>query len=155
MTSQERTWPVSAIRNGTVIDHITAGQALKIVLLLKLARHQKLVTLGLNLPSKTMTYKDLIKVEERELTPEEANQVAILSPKSTINIIQEYEVIKKFQVKLPPMLSGVFSCPNPKCISNHEAVTSSFSITQRHHSILLQCKFCRKTFSQNDIVSSI
>jgi aspartate carbamoyltransferase regulatory subunit len=155
MTISQKTWPVAAIRNGTVIDHITAGQALKIVHLLKLAQHQKLVTLGLNLPSKTMTYKDLIKVEEWELTPENANQVAILSPKSTINIIQEHEVVKKFQVSIPSFLTGIFVCPNPKCISNHEAVASGFSVSQRHHNILMQCKFCRKSFSQNDILSSI
>lgn len=151
----ERTWPVAAIRNGTVIDHITVGQALRIIRLLHLARHQKLVTLGLNLPSKTMTYKDLIKVEERELTPDEANQVAILSPKCTINIIQDYQVSKKFQVVIPPELTGVFACPNPKCISNHEKVVSSFFVTHRHQYLSMQCKFCRKSFLQNDIVSSI
>lgn len=155
MTILERTWPVSAIRNGTVIDHIAAGQALKIVRLLKLSQHQKLVTLGLNLPSQSLLYKDLIKVEERELTPDEANQVAILSPKATINIIQEYEVIKKFQVQIPPSLTDVLSCPNPRCITNHEKVQTWFHISQRHNNILMQCKFCRKSFSQNDILSSV
>lgn len=155
MTVLERTWPVSAIRNGTVIDHIAAGQALKIVRLLKLSQHQKLVTLGLNLPSQSLLYKDLIKVEERELTPDEANQVAILSPKATINIIQEYEVIKKFQVQIPPSLTDVLSCPNPRCITNHEKVQTWFHISQRHNNILMQCKFCRKSFSQNDILSSV
>lgn len=148
--------PVAAIRNGTVIDHIIAGQALKIVRLLKLAQHHKLVTLGLNLPSKTMGYKDIIKVEDWELPSEKANQVvAVLSPKSKISIIQNYEVVKKFQVSLPSLITNIFACPNPKCISNHESAPTTFTITPRHQMILLQCKYCRKTFSLNDIVSSI
>jgi aspartate carbamoyltransferase regulatory subunit len=155
MTNNQRTWPVSAIKNGTVIDHITTGQALKIVRLLKLSQHQKLVTLGLNLLSKSLGYKDLIKVEERELTEEEVDQVAIFSSKSTINIIQQYEVVKKFQVKIPLFLKGVFACPNPKCITNHELVIPYFWITQRHQSTLLKCKFCRKSFSLHDILSAI
>ena len=155
MTVLQRTWPVSAIRNGTVIDHIAAGQALKIVRLLKLAQHQKLVTLGLNLPSQSLVYKDLIKVEERELTPDEANKVAILAPKATINIIHEYEVAKKFQVQIPLFLAGVLNCPNPRCVSNHENVHTWFHISQRQNNILMQCKFCRKSFSQHDILSSV
>lgn len=155
MMNLQKTWPVAAIRNGTVIDHISAGQALKIIHLLKLSQHQKLVTLGLNLPSKTLNIKDLIKVEEWELTPEKANQVAILSPKSTINIIQEHEVVRKFQVNIPTVLNGIFICPNPNCISNHTSMTSCFNISQRHFNILMQCKYCRKSFSQNDILSSI
>jgi aspartate carbamoyltransferase regulatory subunit len=149
----KKTMPVAAICNGTVIDHIAAGQALKIVHLLRLTEHQKLVTLGLNLPSKTLSYKDLIKVEDRELTIEEANQVAIFAPQSTINIIENYVVVNKFQVELPQCIRGVFSCLNPKCICNQEKIAAEFCISQRQQLIFLQCKYCTKSFSQHDILN--
>ena len=144
--------PVSAIRNGTVIDHISAGNGLKIVQFLKLAKHLKQVTLGLNLPSKRFEHKDIIKVEERELSLDEANQVAILAPDATINIIKNFEVSRKFKVTIPDTIGDVISCPNPKCISNHEEVSRSFKVLQRvRKNIQLQCHFCRHILTQAEI----
>ena len=59
---------VAAIRNGTVFDHIKAGNALRIIRLLDLAKEGHQVTVGLNLPSKELGVKDLIKVEGREIS---------------------------------------------------------------------------------------
>lgn len=151
MVTKPKTLAVNAIKNGTVIDHIYAGEALKIVLLLCLNKHPKIVTLGLNLPSKTLEAKDIIKIEDRELNPQEANQVALLAPKATINIIKEYEVIKKFPVQIPDLINSQFSCPNPKCISNHEKIATVFYVKQRQQHRVLQCKFCRKVFTQHEI----
>jgi len=143
---------VSAIRNGTVIDHIDAGSALKIVKLLKLAKHQKHVTLGLNLPSSLLGLKDIIKVEDRELSPEEVNQVAILAPEATINIIKEYEVNQKYKISLPDTISAVIPCSKPKCVSNHERTKSHFHVIQRAgQNVRLQCHYCRKIISQEEI----
>lgn len=147
--SINKTMAVAAIRNGTVIDHITPGQALAIVQLLNLAQDGKRITLGLNLPSQTQQNKDLIKVEDWELTPAEADRIAILSPNATINIIQDYEVAKKFKVSLPETIANIFRCPNPRCISNHEAIASHFFVKSHSQKILLQCRFCRKSFSQS------
>src|SRR5438105_100572 len=111
MTCSSKTMAVAAIRNGTVIDHIGIGKALKIIRLLKLENYPKPITLGLNLPSNTYGYKDIIKVEDMELTPDEANQVAIFAPSATINIICDYEVHKKYRVEMPATLEKVISCP--------------------------------------------
>jgi len=70
-----RPYKVFAIKAGTVIDHITAGHALKIVRLLNLADENRVVTIGLNFSSKKMKLKDIIKVENRELTKEEINRL--------------------------------------------------------------------------------
>jgi aspartate carbamoyltransferase regulatory subunit len=153
--SREKTLAVSAIRNGTVIDHIHAGQALKIVDLLHLAKHHKQVTLGLNLPSKSLQYKDIIKVEDREISDNEASQLAIISPQATINIIKEYKVAKKYQVFLPDTISSIVCCPNPRCITNHEPMKGSFIVKQQINKIFLQCKFCRKRFLQNLIADKL
>ena len=146
--TMNKTMSVAAIRNGTVIDHITHGQALAVLQLLNLTQSNKKITLGLNLPSLTQQFKDIIKVEDWELTPNEADRLAILSPLATINIIHEYEVAKKFKVSLPETISNIFKCPNPRCISNHEAIASQFFVKSHSQKIQLQCRFCRKSFYQ-------
>lgn len=143
---------VSAICNGTVIDHIHAGSALKIVKLLRLAEHQKMVTLGLNLPSKRLGLKDLIKVEDRKLDPVEVNQVALFAPNATISIIENYEVVQKFPISIPNTIKSVIPCPNPRCISNHEKIPSYLHVIQKmDQSVRLRCHYCRKTISQEEI----
>jgi aspartate carbamoyltransferase regulatory subunit len=152
MESSSKTLAVAAIRNGTVIDHISAGNGLKIVQFLQLAKHRKQVTLGLNFPSGRLEYKDIIKVEDRELTLEEANRISVLAPDATINIIQDFEICRKFKVSIPKTIEEVIPCFNPRCISNHENVSSSLNVLKRvSNTIQLQCRYCRKIFTQAEI----
>ncbi|KKR99090.1 MAG: Aspartate carbamoyltransferase regulatory chain [Candidatus Magasanikbacteria bacterium GW2011_GWC2_41_17] len=149
--TQDKKLLVSAIKNGTVIDHINAGQALKIIRFLNLAAQNKLVTVGLNLPSKLMKIKDLIKVEDWEISLEEANQVALIAPQSTINIIKNYTVTKKFALKLPEKIEHLLVCPNPKCITNHEPMDSFFYVKLRKQKVEVSCKYCEKQFALDEI----
>jgi len=142
---------VAAIKNGTVIDHITAGQALKIIRLLNLPEYEKRVTVGLNLPSRAMGKKDLIKVEGKELAQEDVNRVAIFSPQSTINIIKDYKIIKKFQAEIPEMIEYVIVCPNPKCITNNEKMSSRFHVIVKRGKTKLKCHYCEKAFDRDEI----
>ncbi|MBT5337655.1 aspartate carbamoyltransferase regulatory subunit [Candidatus Falkowbacteria bacterium] len=147
----KKTLSVAAIKNGTVIDHITAGHALKIVRLLNLADHNKIVTLGLNLPSKENKYKDIIKVEGRELNPKELRRVAIFAPHATINIIENYEIVKKFKTEMPETVEYVIVCPNPNCITNNEIMDSKFHVKQEGKNIKLKCNYCEKSFDESEI----
>ena len=146
-----KTLSVSAIKNGTVIDHITAGHALKIVRLLDLAGEKKQVTVGLNLPSKSMGHKDLIKVEGKELTVAEGNEVAILAPHASINIIKNYKVNKKFDIKIPKTIDYVVVCPNPRCITNNERMETKFEVSKNKKGVSLKCTYCEKQFDQEEI----
>ncbi|PIT87497.1 MAG: aspartate carbamoyltransferase regulatory subunit [Candidatus Magasanikbacteria bacterium CG10_big_fil_rev_8_21_14_0_10_40_10] len=146
-----RAFRVFAIEEGTVIDHIDNGVALKIIRLLNLAAENKIVSVGLNFSSRTQKYKDIIKVEKRELTPEEMNRVAILAPHATINIIRDYKVHKKFRVEIPQQIEHVIVCPNPKCVTNHDGTDTVFSVISRNHSLKLQCHYCEKIFKQEEI----
>jgi aspartate carbamoyltransferase regulatory subunit len=146
---KEKKLSVAAIEHGTVIDHIPAGQGMRIVRLLKLADHKKKVTLGLNLPSQSLGYKDLIKVEGREVSEEEANQIALFAPKATINIIRNYQIEIKFSVSLPQTISKILNCPNQKCITNHEHVVSRFNVSRFGHKVMLQCDYCEKVFAHD------
>lgn len=145
----KKTLSVAAIEDGTVIDHIPAGQGLRIVHLLKLADHRKKVTLGLNLPSELFRFKDLIKVEGREITEEEASQIAVFAPKATISIIRGFQLERKFSVTLPETITRVLSCPNNRCITNHERVTPRFSVNRYGVNVHLQCHYCEKSFAHD------
>lgn len=141
------TLSVSAIEYGTVIDHIPPGLGLKIVHLLKLADHKQKVTLGLNLSSKSLVFKDLIKVEGRILTNEEVEQIAVFAPNAVINVIENFKVIKKVSVQLPKMVRRVFSCPNQRCITNHERVGTEFKVAMTGKTVTLCCHYCERCFS--------
>jgi aspartate carbamoyltransferase regulatory subunit len=146
-----KTLSVAAIKNGTVIDHIPAGQALRIIRLLKLLKEKHTTTLGLNLPSKRLQHKDIIKIENRVLNEMEANEVTIFAPEATINIINNFEVIKKISTRLPEHIIGIFICPNPVCITHNEPIDSCFYISEHGKNIKLTCKYCEKQFDR-DIV---
>jgi aspartate carbamoyltransferase regulatory subunit len=149
--SQKKTMAVASICNGTVIDHILAGQALRIVCLTDLANHRKQVTVGMNLPSKSLGYKDIVKVEAWELTPSQVNQISIFAPQATISIIRNFQIFHKYKVILPETITTVITCPNPRCISNHDRMETFFYIKKWKQAIHLQCRFCRKTFSQAEV----
>lgn len=149
-TTNSKALIVAAIKNGTVIDHITAGQAIKIIRFLNLPAYRKLVTVGLNLPSRAMGSKDLIKVEGRELTPSEVNEVALVAPDASVNIIRNYKITRKFKVELPEKIERLIVCPNLNCITNHERMLGVFRVS-RHKTIELACIYCEKVFSRDEI----
>ena len=146
-----KTLSVSAILHGTVIDHIPSGQALRIIHLLRLLDKKLTVTVGLNLPSKRLHLKDLIKIENHILTPNEANEVTIFAPLATINIIENFEVAKKITTQLPSSIADVFICPNTACITHVEPVESFFNIEEEGKHIKLICKYCEKLFDRNQV----
>lgn len=146
-----KTLSVSAIQNGTVIDHIVSGQALRIIRLLRLLDKKLKVTVGLNLPSKRLKLKDLIKIENHIITREEANEITVFAPEATINLIRNFEVTDKITTKLPSHIVNVFSCPNPVCITSTETVESFFYIEEQGKKAKLICKYCEKTFDRNQV----
>ena len=150
-----KTLSVSAIKNGTVIDHIRSGQALRIMRLLRMLHDKQKITLGLNLTSKRIGTKDIIKIENRALSNEEANEIVVFAPEATINIIENFEVIQKVKTHLPEKIANVFLCPNPDCITRHEHVISLFHIEERGAHIKLSCHFCEKTFDQAHVKVNI
>lgn len=143
--------PLVDLEQGTVIDHIPAGQAFFIMRLLKLEALKARAFVGVNLASEKMGFKDMIKVEGRELTENETTQIAIFAPKATVNIIQNSEVVNKYAVKIPTTISHCIICPNANCITNHEQTTHLFHIDSDRKVIRLRCHFCEKTFSKQEI----
>jgi aspartate carbamoyltransferase regulatory subunit len=142
---------VSAIQEGTVIDHIRAGQALYIVKALQLATSGRQVTVGLNLKSASMGIKDLIKVEGVFLSDLEASQIALFSPEAIVNRIENYRVIQKRGVVLPETIDRFLLCPHPNCISQSDPLSSSFRVIRGEGDPLLICRFCERQFSRKEV----
>ncbi|MCR6556363.1 aspartate carbamoyltransferase regulatory subunit, partial [Aeromonas sp. CPF2-S1] len=117
--SEKNQLQVEAIRHGSVIDHVPAGQGIKILKLFQLIETQERITVGFNLKSGALGKKDLIKIENTRLTEQQANQLALFAPKATVNIIEDFVVVKKHQLALPEFIEGVFHCPNSNCISHN------------------------------------
>ncbi|RLF43402.1 MAG: aspartate carbamoyltransferase regulatory subunit [Thermoplasmata archaeon] len=136
---------IPLIKDGTVIDHITAGQAVKVLHILGIPEKtlNSIVSVVMNVRSK-IGKKDIVKVENRELKPEEVNKIALIAPKATINIIRDYEVVKKYKVDLPEEIVGIVRCPNPNCISNtREPIESRFRVISKDP-IRIKCCYCER-----------
>lgn len=150
MKLEEKTLSVSAISFGTVIDHILPGQALKIIRILKLLAGDNQITIGLNLKG-SLGLKDIIKIENVFLTETQASQIAIFSPNATVNVIQNYVLVKKFKVQMPITIQKVLACPNRRCITNLEEISTSFTIEENDEQIELRCKYCEKLFPRDQM----
>jgi aspartate carbamoyltransferase regulatory subunit len=139
---------VRPIKHGTVIDHITSGQALNVLKILGISgTTTAVVSVAMNVPSKVMGSKDIVKIEDRELEEEEVDRVSLIAPNATINIIRDFEVVEKYRVDLPDRLEGVMKCDNPNCISNtSEPVISKFTVNKKP--VELRCIYCDHVISQ-------
>lgn len=139
---------VRPIMQGTVIDHITAGQALNVLKIIGISgTTTAVVSVAMNVPSGVLGSKDIVKVEDRELEEEEVDRISLIAPNATINIIRDFEVIEKYRVDLPDRLDGVIKCDNPNCISNtNEPVISKFMVNKKP--VELRCIYCDHVISK-------
>ena len=124
--SEGRELLIRAIRNGIVIDHIPSEKVFAIVEILKLKEYSERITVATNMPSSSLGRKGIIKIEEKILEEKELNNIALLAPNVTINIIEDYKVIEKTKLDRLDKVIGLMKCDNPKCISNRENVKTKF-----------------------------
>ena len=143
---------VQPIRNGTVIDHIKAGKGRKILDTLELIDKGTTITLLMHVPSKKNTSKDVIKIEDRELSESESQKLALLSPGSHVNIIRNFVVAEKNVAELPKTISDMALCPNENCISNNErGAKTKFNII-KGNPLSIQCVYCGRKIAQKNII---
>ena len=135
---------IQPIKDGTVIDHITAGNAVKVLHILGIPKSStSIVSVAMNVKSR-FGKKDIVKVENRELDPNEVDKIALISPKATINIIRDYEVAEKHRVKLPDEVVGIVRCSNPTCVSNSKEHVKSRFIVLDKDPIQIKCYYCER-----------
>jgi aspartate carbamoyltransferase regulatory subunit len=151
-TDPDQELRVSKIRDGTVIDHIAAGQALNVLAILGIdGSGGETVSIGMNVPSDRLGRKDIVKVEGRELSQDEVDVLSLIAPAASINIVRGFEVVEKSRVTRPGTVTGVLSCPNANCISTQgEPVESRFEVLDEG----VRCGYC-DTIVREDIAELI
>lgn len=136
---------VTPIKNGTVIDHIDPGMALKVLRIIGVIGEEvhSTVSVVMHVQSGTKSWKDIVKVEDRELLPSQVDKIAMISPAVTINIIRNYKVVEKYKPSLPEVVAGIVKCSNPNCISNQERepVISRFKVISKSPP-KVRCLYC-------------
>jgi aspartate carbamoyltransferase regulatory subunit len=144
---------VRKIKDGTVIDHITPGFALDVLKIIGIdGKDGESVTAAMNVESKRQRSKDIVKIQNKELSPAQVDKIALIAPNATINIIRSYNVSSKKLVQLPDRIRGIIKCDNPSCISNsREPVESQFKVDQPQP-IRLRCYFCGHIMEREDIL---
>ena len=103
------------------------------------------MTVGMNLPSKSLGLKDILKIENRRFTEAELSQIAVFAAGATVNEIENFEVMKKFKLSLPESIIGAMHCPNSNCITHQEPVPSQFTVSP-YGEHKLKCHFCESSY---------
>ena len=119
---------IPAIKDGVAIDHIplTARKVINI-----LGIYDSQVRMGLNLDSKKMGKKDVVKIENKFPTKSELNKIALVAPTATVAVIKNYEVKEKFKIEIPKEIMGVIKCTNEKCVTNNQKISSKFLLKNK------------------------
>ncbi len=150
MSEKVKELKVSAIQNGTVIDHIPANALFQVIRILKLERFENMILFATNLESKKYGKKGIIKVSNKFFKPEEVNRIALVAPHATMIEIRDFQVVKKIIVEIPDKINGIVKCFNPNCITNHEQIIQKFTVTDKED-LRIKCHYCEKITVKNNM----
>lgn len=142
---------VSAIENGTVIDHIPPKSVFQVIKILHLEESDDMVLFGTNLDSKKYGKKGIVKVKNKFFKKNEINKIGLVAPKATLIVIKDYQVTSKEVVKLPDTIEGIAKCFNPNCITNHEKVETKFYLIDKEE-VKLRCHYCEKITDKKNMI---
>lgn len=143
---------VSAIENGTVIDHIPAQSLFQVIKILNLDKSNDQILFGTNLDSMKYGKKGIIKVRNKYFESDEINKIALVAPTATLIVIKDYKVVEKKQVETPDEVQKIVKCFNPNCITNNEAVQTRFEVIKNEDVLKLRCHYCEKATSKENMV---
>ena len=145
---------IDFIRNGTVIDHIKAGESFKVLEVLQMIEHisegQCKVMIGCNFDSGEIGRKDIIKISGGFLTQKEVNQVSLIAPRATVSIIRDSRISDKYKLQVEPELYNIIACRNPNCITNMESMPTRFH-TLSADAGEFQCHYCEVIMEKEDL----
>ena len=142
---------VSALENGTVLDHIPAENVYKALEILNLTDIENQITIGINLTSRYFGKKGIIKIADKFFEDEELNKLALIAPKATVNIIRDFKVVEKKQLVMPEEIHGIAKCRNPKCVTNHQPIKTWFKTIDNGNEVSLLCHYYEKITSSGHI----
>ncbi len=141
---------VSAIENGTVIDHIPPTSVFQVINILGLDRIPNQIMVGTNLESHKFGKKGIIKVSNKYFESEEINKIGLVAPSATLIVIKDYTVVYKSKVEIPDNINKIVKCINPNCITNHESIPTMFTVIDKEE-LRLNCHYCEKTTKKENM----
>ena len=131
---------IDSIKNGIVIDHITAGKGMELYKLLGLDSLDCSVALIKNVSSRKMGKKDIIKIDSD--FDIDTDILGFVDPDVTVNIIKDGKTAEKKTIGLPERLTNVLVCKNPRCISaTEQELPQIFKLTDRQRRVY-RCLYC-------------
>ena len=148
---------VTAIRNGTVVDHIPSGYAMQVISILGIATDRATpVSLVMNVPSDKLGRKDVLKIEDRELDQEDLDRLALIAPAASIAIIRNHAVAEKMKVELADDLLNIARCSFSNCITknNHEPLPQRMRVVSRDP-LEVRCYYCGRGQEIDELIENI
>jgi aspartate carbamoyltransferase regulatory subunit len=139
---------IAKIRNGIVIDHIRAGQGIRIFDWLSLVKSPHMVAFVLNANSERMGRKDIIKIENN--TDINLNILGLIDPNITVNIIESEKITEKKKLRLPEKVENVILCKNPRCITSTEKYIPHIFHLENEEERTYRCEYCDEIHSAGD-----
>jgi len=150
------TLTVSKIRNGTVIDHIPAGRSLAVLKVLGITGYEGLrIAILMNVESKKLGRKDIVKIEDKVVDEREASIISLIAPEATINIVRDFNVVEKRNLRLPETIKGLLKCPNPLCVTNNDPEALSEFVKVSEKPLRLRCVYCDTYLNEADVLRQV
>jgi len=148
---------VTAIRNGTVVDHIPTGRAMQVIKILGIDTTRATpISLVMNVPSDKLGRKDVLKIEDRELNQEDLDRLALICPAASIAIIRNHAVAEKMDVELSDDLENIAKCSFSNCITKNDREPLSQRLrVVKHDPIEVRCYYCGKNQDIDELIENI
>lgn len=138
---------IDSIRDGIVLDHIKAGKAMEIYKSLGLNEVDCPVAMIMNVKSKRMGKKDIIKIDS--LFSVDLDVLGYIDPGITVNIIRDGKLAEKRALSLPEKITGILVCKNPRCITSCEqGIEHMFFLADKEKGVY-RCAYCEARHNEN------
>jgi aspartate carbamoyltransferase regulatory subunit len=140
---------VTKIEDGTVIDRIPPGKALRVLEVLGIdSNYPYTVALAIRVASKKRSLKDVVKIKGKILNEKEIQKLSFIASGACVNIIKNFEVEEKNNLEIPEHVEDFIKCLNPNCVSNtNEPINSSFEVVSKD-SLILRCIYCDRIMEE-------
>lgn len=143
METKKSVLEVSAIENGTVIDHIPAQNLFDVMNILELDKLSNRITFGTNLESVRIGTKAIIKIADVHIDEEQINKIIAFAPQARVSYIKDFQVERKVKVQVPDTIEGNIVCANPMCITNLQNIPTRFTVIDKE-TLSIECHYCEK-----------
>lgn len=131
---------IDGVSTGIVLDHIKAGESMRIYKLLKLNKIDNCVAIIQNATSEKYGKKDIIKIDQ--LIDLDFDVLGYIDSNITVNIVKDGKLAEKKHLTLPETLTNVIQCKNPRCITSVEQeIVHTFKLVDREKKIY-RCAYC-------------